>query len=67
MAIASWKDMLATMESADHYATEKFCTMTELPKILETASDSVFTVLFRKKPSEEAAAQKILNEPADTF
>jgi hypothetical protein len=67
MAIGSWKDMLSTMESADHYAVEKFCNMSELPNILQTASDNVFTVLFRKKITEESIAKRIADEPAGTF
>lgn len=41
--------------------------MTELPQILQSASDSVFTVLFRKKPTDDSVAKKISEEPADTF
>jgi hypothetical protein len=41
------------MQSADHYSNEVQMTKTELAQLLQTASDTVMTVSFHKKMSED--------------
>jgi hypothetical protein len=50
------------MQSADHYDQEVSCSMTELARLLQTASDTVMTVAFRKKLNEE-----MLRKQLDSF
>jgi hypothetical protein len=50
------------MQSADHYDQEVSCSMTELARLLQTASDTVITVAFRKKLNEE-----MLRKQLDSF
>lgn len=49
----SWiisKNLMARdMDSADHFAQEVKCSMTELSTILQACGDYVFKVQFRKK------------------
>ena len=40
--------LLQDMDSAQHYAREIFCTMTQLVEVLETVNDTAFKVVFRK-------------------
>ena len=47
------QSILYEMQSADHYDQEVNCSMTELARLLQAASDSVMTVAFRKKLNEE--------------
>lgn len=41
--------MTRDMDSADHFAQEIKCTMTELSTILQSCGDYIFKVQFRKK------------------
>jgi hypothetical protein len=41
------------MDSATHFKQEVPCTMTELAEVLQEASDTVFTVRFHKKVTED--------------
>ena len=61
------RDILENMESADHFEKEVPCTMTELAEKLNEASDTVFTVLFHKKPKEDEVMDKIQNTPQNNF
>jgi len=47
------------MQSADHYDQEVSCLMTELARQLQTASDAVMTVAFRKKLNEEMLRKQL--------
>ena len=44
------KDMLEHMDSADHFQTEVVATMSQLVEVLESAQDTVFTIVFKKQP-----------------
>jgi hypothetical protein len=54
------------MDSADHFKKEVPCTMTELAEVLQTASDTAFTVRFHKKPNEDAIAAQIKSKQHPT-
>ena len=45
--------------SADHYDREVNCNMTELVEVLESASDTIFKVQFKKKVDEKTILQKL--------
>ena len=45
--------------SADHYTQEVNCNMTELSQLLETASDTIFKVQFKKKVDETNILSKL--------
>ena len=45
------------MTSGSHFAKEVAMNMTELVELLETVSDTVFTVKFHKQSTEEAAQE----------
>ena len=51
------KDILEGMYSGDHFAKEVAMNMTALAELLQSVQDHVFTVNFRKQPTEEAAAE----------
>ena len=55
------KDILEGMYSADHFAKEVPVNMTALAELLQTVEDHVFSVVFRKKPSEENVIQLLTN------
>lgn len=44
------KDMLEHMDSADHFQKEVVATMSQLVEVLESAQDTVFTIVFKKQP-----------------
>ena len=54
-----WRDFFTKMHSADHFAREQQCTMTELAQLMEDARDSVMTVTFRKKLNGDNIAAKL--------
>ena len=45
--------------SADHYAKEVNCNMTELSDILKGAKDTIFKVEFKKKVDEKQIFEKL--------
>ena len=47
------------MDSADHFHKEVQSTMTQLAEILQTASDSVFTVSFHRKLQADTLIEKL--------
>ena len=51
--------ILEKWPSADHYAKEVPMTMTSLAELLETFSDTVFTVCFHKQPTVDGAVDKL--------
>jgi hypothetical protein len=54
------KDILEReMWSADHYAKEIKCTMTDLSEILEQCSDTIFAVQFKKKVDQKSLEGKL--------
>lgn len=55
------KSILYQMQSADHFDTEVTCSKTELARLLQTASDTVMTVVFRKKLNEEYLLRQLNN------
>jgi len=57
------KDILEDMYSADHFKKEVAMSVTALAELLHTVQDHVFTVGFRKQPTEENAA-KLLEKAA---
>jgi hypothetical protein len=52
------QEILEKWPSADHYAKEVPMTMTSLAELLETFSDTVFTVCFHKLPTVDGAVEK---------
>ena len=50
------KDILEGMYSADHFKNEVGMNMTGLAELLQSVQDHIFTVTFRKQPTEEKAA-----------
>ena len=61
------KDILENMNSGDHFKKEVAMNLTGLAELLHTVQDHVFTIGFRKQPTEEAAAEVLKNTPAATF
>ena len=55
------KDILESMKSADHFEKEIPMNLTGLAEVLQSVQDNVFTVGFRRQPTEESAA-KLLEE-----
>ena len=53
------RDILESMDSADHYKKEVAMNMTGLAELLQSVQDFVFTVSFRKQPTEDAAVELI--------
>ena len=49
------------MKSADHFEKEIPMNLTGLAEVLQSVQDNVFTVGFRRQPTEESAA-KLLEE-----
>jgi len=47
------KDILEKMHSGTHYKTTVAMNMTALAELLESVGDTVFSVIFHKKPNEE--------------
>ncbi len=50
------KDILEGMYSGDHFENEVAMNMTSLAELLQSVQDHIFTVTFRKQPTEEKAA-----------
>ena len=53
------KDILEGMYSADHFKNEVGMNMTGLAELLQSVQDHIFTVTFRKQPTEEKAVDLI--------
>ena len=53
------KEIIEKMPSATHFAKEIPLTMTGLAELLETFSDTVFTVCFHKQPTVDGAKEKL--------
>jgi predicted transcriptional regulator len=49
------KDIVEKMLSGTHFSKEVAMNMTALAELLETFSDSIFTVSFHKQPTVEGA------------
>lgn len=52
-------EILEKWPSADHYAKEVPMTMSSLAELLETFSDTVFSVCFHKLPTVDGAVEKL--------
>lgn len=52
-------DLLKQMDSAQHYAKEVHCNMTQLVEVLETVNDTIFKVVFKKQANVDAAAKRL--------
>ena len=52
-------DLLKEMDSAQHYAREVPCNMTQLVEVLETVNDTIFKVVFKKQANVENAAKRL--------
>ena len=50
------KELLETMYSGTHYCREVDMNMTGLAELLQSVQDNIFTVIFKKQATEEAAA-----------
>ena len=61
------KELLEEMYSAQHYDRECSLNMTGLAELLQSVQDNVFTINFRKKVSEENAAEQLLSASAADF
>lgn len=61
------KDILEGMYSADHFKKEVPVNMTALAELLHSVQDHIFTVEFRKQPTEENAAELLEKTDAKTF
>lgn len=61
------KDILEGMYSADHYKREAPMNMTMLAELLQTVKDHIFTVTFKKQPTEDNAIEAIKNTDKAIF
>jgi len=61
------KDILEGMYSGEHFKTEVAMNMTGLAELLQTVQDHVFTVTFRKQPTEENAADLLQAADKNSF
>lgn len=61
------KDILEGMYSGDHFKKEVAMNMTSLAELLQSVQDHVFTVTFRKQPTEENAADLLQAADASSF
>lgn len=61
------KDILEGMYSADHYKKEVPMTMTMLAELLQSVQDHIFTVTFKKQPTEDNAVEAIESMGANSF
>lgn len=61
------KDILEGMYSADHYKREAPMNMTMLAELLQTVKDHIFTVTFKKQPTEDNAIEAIKNTDKANF
>ena len=53
------KDILEKMDSASHFEKEVPLTMTQLAELMETCGDTVFTVVFHKKLTQDSISAKL--------
>ena len=53
------RDIVEKMDSASHYAKEVPMNMTGLAELIESVSDTVFTVKFRKQANKENAQEAL--------
>ena len=53
------KEILEKWASATHFEKEVGMNMTGLAELIETFSDTVFTVCFHKQPSVDGAQSKL--------
>ena len=53
------RDILEGMYSADHYKSEVAMNLTGLAELLLTVQDHIFTVGFRKQPTESDVADQL--------
>jgi len=53
------RDILEKMVSASHFSRQQSLTMTALAELLETFSDTIFTVSFHKQPTVDNALAKL--------
>ena len=60
-------NILEKMDSADHFEREVPMTMTELAETLQSAGDTVFTVRFHKKPTDDTIMSEIEKTPFKDF
>jgi len=66
----SWfisKDLIQDMWSADHYDKEIKCNMTDLSEILESCSDTIFKVQFKKKVDPKHIEEELKSIKAATL
>jgi hypothetical protein len=49
------------MDSADHFKRQVLTSMTQIVEVLESAQDTIFTVVFKKKPKVEDIATLLSN------
>jgi hypothetical protein len=61
------KDILEEMYSADHFKKEVPVNMTALAELLHSVQDHIFSVVFRKQPTEENAIDLLEKTDAKTF
>jgi len=61
------KDILEGMYSGDHFNKEVPMNMTALAELLHSVQDHVFTVVFRKQPTEESAIEVLEKADNATF
>ena len=61
------KELLETMYSGRHYASEVALNMTGLAALLQTIRDVVFTVNFKKQVSSEQALDTLMSSDRSCF
>ena len=61
------RDILESMDSADHFKKEVPMNMTGLAELLHTVQDKIFTVQFRAQAKEEAAITALQDAPQADF
>ena len=61
------KELLETMYSAQHYDREIAVSMTGLAELLHSVQDIIFTVSFKKRPTEANAVQLLQNAGKNWF
>ena len=61
------RDILENMYSGDHFNKEVPMNVTGLAELLHTVQDHVFSVGFRRQPTEENTADLLKSTTAATF
>ena len=61
------KNLIETLYSADHYEKEVALNMTGLAELLQSVSDVIFTVTFRKQVSEADVADLLVSASGKDF